>query len=163
VPLTLLDYPVARESAPFSLTEFPTVLTFDTVPSGYIWRVDQVACGVLGFSENEAQGAFFENVAPPYVLLFDQPIAAGVLPIQGGPLILWGTPGEGGALYNWDDQGSPLTIQGGNALSIAFYYNASGLQGQAVARVQYQYFQGSPGQATPAAGLEKAPTIPVGI
>lgn len=160
MPWQLTDYPVLRLSLPLTGANQP-ILPFPVVPTGQLWRVDQVTVAVTNPNVNQQTGA----IAPPEVMLYDQPVPATVaafpatlIPAQGTTLSLWPAMGY---MADFDDQSSPLTILGGGQLSIVFFGVYSGQT--ILARVQYGLYQGSPGAPQPVAGAVRAPSIPVGI
>jgi hypothetical protein len=164
VPLTLVDYPVLRgTSTALAADPESYLITFPVVPQGYIWRVDQVSVMAVPGSS----GLGFAHA--PYVLLYDQPPGPLVVPIQGTQTQPWEvssyatTPATESSVYaDFDDQGSPLTVLGGDGLIVAW---EEGIPDGTVllARIQYGSYQGTPGQPTPVAGAVSAPTVPITI
>ncbi len=162
MPLVLVDYPVAVRTST-SLAAEPTslLIEFDPVPNGYVWRVDQIT--VCAFIIDDEP---IPEVAPgPFVILYDQYPGPMVVPIQATQMQGWEQTDYSGTLVqqfgllaDFDDQGSPLTIRGGNQLIVAFQsdYGDGTVLG---ARIQYGLYQGTAGQATPVAGARPAPAI----
>jgi hypothetical protein len=164
MPWEVLDYPVVRKGTTALGAPALTEIIFDPVPVGYLWRIDQISVGTsiqqVTVVADSIDGV---NFSPLSVALYDQPIASGVLPIQGSPLLQFTDPANLGANYlfaNFDDQASPLTIRGGDALTICFIGVPAGVR--CLARVQYQYLIGTAGKATPVAGAQGV-AVPSGI
>lgn len=159
MPLDLVDYQVTRLSRTVNINDPTTyVLALPAVPVNYLWRVDQVSVAVFG------AGATGFN--PPTVLVYDQAIQPTTVPVQGtvlstlqAPLLYRGT------FVFWadfDDQGSPITVRGGDVFSLAYDQRLPN-NSLIAARVQYGVFQGTSGQPTPVAGATPAPAIPPSI
>jgi hypothetical protein len=148
----LVDFPVSRMSAP--VVGAKTSIVFPTVPLKYIWRVDAITAWA-------PQGAID-------VLCFDQG-ASNAIPIDFGTFNpVGGINGEvdletGSLPIGYVavcDRSAPLTILGGDMLTITFFGTIPG--DQVAARVQYQLMFGSAGVPTPVLGAAP-PAIPVGI
>ncbi len=160
MPLTLVDYPVLRlnESAPPPGPGY-AVISFPPVPSGYLWRVDQLTASVIGG---------IGSGASPTVLLYDEPPGPLTVPIQGTTLSqytnVFASASSQGVVPVWadfDDQGSPLTIKTGDQLSVVF----EGVAAPQICgvRIQYGLYQGTEGHPMPVAGASPGPRIPVGL
>lgn len=158
--ITLLEYAVARKSGN-NQTGTTVSLAFGAVPNQQLWRVDQIAVGIIASAPNVPQGI------PPSVLLYDQSPTETTLAIQGSDLSLYDNDSaEDSATYinmwaDWDDQSSPLTILGGDELTVVFLNVSNGAQ--CLARVQYGLYQGTSGTPTPVAGATPAPAISAGL
>jgi hypothetical protein len=147
VPLTLVDYPVI--TLPAQLNGAPGSVLFPQVPQGYLWRIDALAVAVLNCTVNVS------------VLVYDKPPAANVPPLQGTttrPYIDFSTDLEYSC--DFDDQGSPITIQAGGQLVVTFGGN-NGTVG--LVRAQYGLYQGTAGVSTPVAGAQPGPPISPGL
>lgn len=155
MPWELVDFVVQRQSEPQTPGVFTTVIEFGQVPVGYVWRVEAITAWVGGV------GTFV-------VLAYDQPIGPSTIPIEYGLMAPVGniTQDQGvgepliGSYVAICDRSSPLTIQGGDQLSLLFTGFGGGAPCQA--RVQYQLLIGTPGKNQPILGAP-APAIPVGI
>lgn len=152
----LVDYPVLRKSAtaPAGSGQELLPIVFDEVPVDYVWRVDAITGWVpVGGAEN--------------MLVYDQPQGPNVIPIDYGNLTPIGNilnvalegPPIGGFVAVCD-RSAPLTIRGGDQLSVLF----TGVNTGATCwvRVQYQLFQGTAAVPRPILG-KGAPAIPAGI
>ncbi len=156
MPWQLIDFPVRRQAsapcvaAPGSGGQaalFGSVqIAFPPVPVDQLWRVEGIVVMCQNPSGVRAAAACYDlpvpatNIVPPGQI----PCAA----TRNGN-------------FDVSDQGSPITIPGGGLLTIVFGPVDIGVQ--ALARVQYALYAGTPSKATPVAGAGPSSPIPVSI
>jgi len=155
VPWQLIDYPVRRLSVAAPSTGLAIIgIPFGVVPNNQAWRIDQVSLMVINLDQTQVQ----QRGAPPVVELYDLAPAPGVIPAQATQLALYVDIYNGFVFADYDDQGSPLTIRGGDQLTIVF--NSIFAPNVCLTRVQYQVVQNVAGEPQPVAGSQPAPPIP---
>ena len=150
MPWSVIDFQVLRQQlviAAGSNTNLPQI-NFPQVPLSQLWRIEGVAIAMLVPSNY----AYLYEVSPPQVFLYDQPVGPSVCPCQGTTLASCPTidPSQGAYDYwaDFDDQGSPLTIRGGDALTVLF--NAQPPVGTIfLVRIQYEVLAGVAGAPGP--------------
>lgn len=124
---TVLEYGVQRLTSDPAGATGKVTIAFPLVPPGQVWRVEGIA---IWCPTSQTVTCFAYDLTPSI----------------GAPVPAQGT--RDGAL-TWDDQASPLTIPGGNALTLVFLGVGEGKL--AKARVQYVSLTGTGGAPTPVA------------
>lgn len=167
MPWTPVDYQVQRLNSPFTQTSPASATLALAAPGGsQLFRVERISAKVI----------YDQTVGAPVigVSVFDQTPGTGIIEADQTELVpspfLSQFPAAVAAALDIADEGSPITVQAGNQLTIVFTVATSvGLFGMvagaaiAYARIQYAVFQGVAGQAQPVAGAQAPPAVPVSI